>query len=236
MRQQPEIRYNRVKGGKITSCQVNGKFIRLRYWSDWCRLDAHLDKLGWKRNKDTRQLEPAEQFSFSDGHFTTRMVAFSMNLLDETRYRLNACRMGLSSGFGDTQSLRNRLMQVDQRVDKLTPFAKEIEARPDSDEVRSDEDIVALMHEYYGLLITRDSVRQFLGIEPPAEVKPVKKDDQGFRAFTMTQEPDEAWKLRVEIEAMESCLADRLDQRGADILRRGIEEKNEKLKELESDT
>jgi hypothetical protein len=43
----------------------------------------------------------------------------------------------------------------------------------------------------------------------------------------------EAWKLRVEIEAMESCLADRLDQKGANILRRGIEEANKRLKELE---
>jgi hypothetical protein len=108
-----------------------------------------------------------------------------MNLLDETRYRLHACRMGLASGFGDRQSLRVRLVQVNQRISELRAFAKEIEALPEGSEVRKDEDIVALMHEYYGLLITRDSVHHFLGIEPPAEAEPMKKDNQGFRAFIM---------------------------------------------------
>jgi hypothetical protein len=56
----PEIVYDRKSNGVITSCRVDGKFIRLRYWSDWCHLDAHLEKLGWKMHRVTRELRPIE--------------------------------------------------------------------------------------------------------------------------------------------------------------------------------
>jgi len=90
-----------------------------------------------------------------------------MNILEETRFRLNCCRGGTHEGWGELRSLRNHLQcRVDHRLGELGPFVEEIRVLPEDDELRTDETVVSLLQEYDDLAAAKREALAFLGDEP----------------------------------------------------------------------
>ncbi len=106
-----------------------------------------------------------------------------MNLFEEARFRLACCMANTCDGHGDVSSLRNHMMAVAQRIKELDGLYQEVRGLPKLDPLRFDDDVIALMNEYRGLLAAKKAVCEYLGIESPVVVAVVPDDREPFKDF-----------------------------------------------------
>lgn len=106
-----------------------------------------------------------------------------MNILEEARLRLACCKADTGDGWGEALSLHNFTMTIDRRLEELHAFAEEIRSLPE-DAMRLDDDIVALMGEYRGLMAVKKEVCQYLGIVRRVDQPEEKRlDREAFKGF-----------------------------------------------------